>query len=109
MSYAQEIRAAAGRHGLDARLVAAVVWQESSFVTYAWNPEPRYRYLWDVAKRRPFRAPEAIMPQDHSAPVRRQAVDRFPQPVAHALVGHQPFARPLSLAPAHPDSYSALQ
>lgn len=42
-------------HGVDPILVEAVVVKESSGNTFAWNPEPRYRYLWDVRKSRPFR------------------------------------------------------
>lgn len=48
--------AAAERHGLPPDMVLAVITIESSWEPYAWNPEPRYRYLWDVRQRRPFRA-----------------------------------------------------
>lgn len=41
----------------DPALVAAVVWQESNGDPWAYNPEPAYRYLWDVKRRRPFRRP----------------------------------------------------
>lgn len=43
-------------HGLDPLLVEAVVTKESSGNPFAWNPEPQYRYLWDVKKNAPFRA-----------------------------------------------------
>lgn len=42
-------------HGLPARLVAAIIAQESAGKPWAWNPEPRYRYFWDVRARTPFR------------------------------------------------------
>lgn len=41
---------------LDAQLVASFICVESSGNPWAWKPEPPYRYLWDVAKGRPFRA-----------------------------------------------------
>lgn len=28
---------------------------ESSLDEFAWNPEPPYKYLWDVKRKRPFR------------------------------------------------------
>lgn len=54
------ITAAAERHGLRSTLVAALVYQESAASAvgvrvYAYNPEPRYEYLWDVREGRPFR------------------------------------------------------
>jgi len=36
-------------------LALAVCEQESSFDPWAWNPEPKYRYLWDVLLNKPFR------------------------------------------------------
>lgn len=42
-------------HGIDPNVVEAVVQKESSYNPVAWNPEPRYRYLWDVRKNAPFR------------------------------------------------------
>jgi len=50
-----EINAAANRHGLKPLDVAAIVSVESSFNPWAWNPEPRYRYLWDTKQKTPFR------------------------------------------------------
>ena len=47
--------AAAIRHGLDACLLAGIVQQESGGNTWAWNPEPRYGYLWNVREGKPFR------------------------------------------------------
>lgn len=58
-----EVRAAAGRLGLDPRLVASLILVESGGNPYAWNPEPRYRYFWNVVKNKPYRpitAGEAI-------------------------------------------------
>src|SRR5688572_17064220 len=43
-------------HGLPATLVFGVCAVESSDNPYAWNPEPKYRYLWDVRRNKPFRA-----------------------------------------------------
>lgn len=42
--------------GLDPKLVKALVLVESGGNPWAWNPEPRYRYLWDVRANAPFRA-----------------------------------------------------
>lgn len=41
--------------GLESSLVEALVMVESSGNTWSWNPEPRYRYFWDVKLRKPFR------------------------------------------------------
>lgn len=46
---------AARSHGLDPSLVLAVIEQESGFDTWAVNPEPHYRWLWDFRHNRPFR------------------------------------------------------
>jgi len=45
----------AGEYLLDPLLVASFICVESSGNPWAWNPEPHYRYLWDVRKGRPFR------------------------------------------------------
>lgn len=37
-------------------LVLAIIQVESGGDQYAWNPEPKYRYLWDVKRKAPFRA-----------------------------------------------------
>lgn len=50
------IEESAHAHGLDHRLVTAVVLVESGGNQFAWNPEPVYRYFWDVKHGRPFRA-----------------------------------------------------
>lgn len=45
----------AALHGLPPSLVRAVIQVESSWNPWAWNPEPRYRFLWDVRRNIPFR------------------------------------------------------
>ncbi len=55
MIYRDAIALAAGGRGLDPVLVEAVIQQESSGNSDAWNPEPRYRYFWNVHTGRPFR------------------------------------------------------
>lgn len=52
----ETFEAVAARHSLPAVLVAAIVAVESNGNTWAWNPEPRYRYFWDVKRNAPFRA-----------------------------------------------------
>lgn len=49
------IALAAAEFGLDKSLVEAVVVIESGGDEFAWNPEPKYRYFWDVKRGRPFR------------------------------------------------------
>lgn len=49
------ITSESNRVGLPAALVAAMCKVESSMNAWAWNPEPQYRYLWDVKRDRPFR------------------------------------------------------
>ena len=49
------IVAAANQYRISPALALAVCEQESSFDPWAWNPEPRYRYLWDVLLAKPFR------------------------------------------------------
>jgi hypothetical protein len=41
--------------GLPLPLVRAIIQVESSGDIYGWNPEPKYRYFWDVRLNRPFR------------------------------------------------------
>jgi len=36
-------------------VIIAVIATESNFNPGAWNPEPKYHYLWDVKRDRPFR------------------------------------------------------
>lgn len=54
--YRTEVELVSARHGLSADLVQAVSTVESSGNRWAWNPEPKYRYFWDVKRKRPFRA-----------------------------------------------------
>lgn len=49
------IVAVANRYAIPTYLLAAICAKESGFDPWAWNPEPQYRYLWDVAKGEPFR------------------------------------------------------
>ena len=53
--YTALIGATAEQFGLPAILLAAMVRVESDGNTYAWNPEPHYRYLVDVRTGKPFR------------------------------------------------------
>lgn len=43
-------------HAIDPVLVTALTRVESDGNPWAWNPEPKYRYFWDVSRRAPFRA-----------------------------------------------------
>lgn len=47
---------ASRNYGVPAVLLDAFIEVESGGQTLSWNPEPRYRYLWDVKRRAPFRA-----------------------------------------------------
>jgi hypothetical protein len=64
---------AALRHNLAIGLVRAVVHVESGGNPWAFNPEPRYRYVWDVRRWAPFRtlraeeAVSAVPPADFAA------------------------------------------
>lgn len=42
---------------LEPALVCAVCERESGWNQYAWNPEPAWRYFWDVKLKKPFRRP----------------------------------------------------
>ncbi len=55
MIHDASIKAAADLYHLDPILITAIVQKESSGNQWAWNPEPRYRYLWDVRTNQPFR------------------------------------------------------
>lgn len=54
--YRPLIEHVAAARSLDPNLVEAFVLKESSGDRWAWNPEPRYRYLWNVRTQQPFRA-----------------------------------------------------
>lgn len=51
----QAVLDAARTHALHAGLLQAQVIVESNGDPWAWNPEPRYRYLWNVKANGPFR------------------------------------------------------
>lgn len=53
--YRDVLHLVAARREVEPKLVEAMVAVESGFNPWAWNPEPRYRYLWDVKKSEPFR------------------------------------------------------
>lgn len=53
--FAADVALAADEYNLDPILVEAVVRVESSGDPWAWNPEPRYRYFYNVLTRQPFR------------------------------------------------------
>lgn len=62
-AYATEIAAASAARSLDPVLVTALVEQESGVTiedTYAYNPEEKYHYLWNVRTNAPFRAVTAV-------------------------------------------------
>jgi len=51
----EQVKVPALRFGLEPALVAAFVMQESAGDPYAWRPEAKWRYYWDVKQNRPFR------------------------------------------------------
>lgn len=55
MDYREIIEPIAVSVHLDPDLVEAQIGIESAGDKWAWNPEPRYRWLWDVKRREPFR------------------------------------------------------
>lgn len=55
-AYTREITSAALACSLDPRMVEALVMVESGGNTFAWNPEPKYRYLWNLRTKQPFRS-----------------------------------------------------
>lgn len=72
------IRDAASAAGLPLPLVQAIVAVESGGRTYAYNPEPHYRYLWNVAENKPFRT---LTPAERAS--ERPPAD-FPRPAGVA-------------------------
>lgn len=58
----------AHRHNIPETLLHAIVKVESSGNIYAWRAEPKYRYLWDIDKNRPFRKLTASENDGESAP-----------------------------------------
>jgi soluble lytic murein transglycosylase-like protein len=55
----QIISSIAESYELDPQLVLGLVDVESSGDRWAWNPEPRYRYFWNVRANLPFRSVSA--------------------------------------------------
>jgi soluble lytic murein transglycosylase-like protein len=54
-AYRPLIEKTSAQRGIDPDIVEAMVLQESQGRAWAWNPEPRYRYFWDVKRQAPFR------------------------------------------------------
>jgi soluble lytic murein transglycosylase-like protein len=50
-----QLVSAATVYSLEPQLVEALVLVESGGNPYAWNPEPRYRWIWNVRLHQPFR------------------------------------------------------
>jgi len=50
------LTAASNKYHLDSKLVIAQIRVESGDNPWAWNPEPRYRYFWNVRTHAPFRS-----------------------------------------------------
>lgn len=48
-------KSVAAAHGLEPMLVLGIIATESGGRPAAWRPEPPYRYLWDIARGKPFR------------------------------------------------------
>lgn len=46
--------------GLPLPLILAIIKVESGGDVFGWNPEPKYRYFWDVRLNRPFRPVTAL-------------------------------------------------
>lgn len=57
-----------GYHALPLELVLAIIWKESSGIPFAWNPEPRYRWIWNVRTDAPFRQLTTIEIASESPP-----------------------------------------
>lgn len=58
----------ATKFNLDSNLLIAQIFVESGNDPFAWNPEPQYRYFWNVKTRAPFRALTASEVVAESAP-----------------------------------------
>lgn len=56
MTIREQIQSEAQLQALDPDVVLALVMVESGQNPWAWNPEPKYRYLWNVKTKAPFRA-----------------------------------------------------
>lgn len=62
----RELAEMARPFGFEPPLVLALIWQESSGNKWAFNPEPQYRFLWDMKKKMPFRK---LTPQENIAEI----------------------------------------
>ena len=67
-SYISLIRPTAERHKLDPLVVEALITKESSGNTWAWNPEPAWRYFWDIKLNQPFRKTTPVERQSQFPP-----------------------------------------
>lgn len=54
---------------VDPRMVCAIIEKESSWDSWAWNPEPKYRYLWDFDSHKPFRKLSVTELNDENPPL----------------------------------------
>lgn len=54
------IASACRDHALPQAVVDALITVESARNTYAWNPEPKYRWFWDIKSNAPFRRVTAL-------------------------------------------------
>lgn len=59
-TFTSDIRTFASRYGLEANLVEALIIIESGGNPWALNPEPRYRWLWNVMTREPYTASSSV-------------------------------------------------
>lgn len=50
-----ELRGSTCGENVRENLILAIIWQESEGNPWAYNPEPRYRWFWNVKKSEPFR------------------------------------------------------
>lgn len=65
----------AHEYGIEPSLALALCEQESTFDPWAHNPEPNYRYLWDVLRNRPFRK---LTPQENASEIPPADFQTFP-------------------------------
>lgn len=76
IAFWSDIQASAKAFNLDPRIIGGLVQVESGGNPWAWNPEPRYRYFWDVKTDKPFRAITSA-----------ELTSQFPPPDFHSVVG----------------------
>ena len=80
------IVAASVRHAIPVHLIAALCAKESSFDPRAWNPEPRYRYLWDCAAGKPFRK---LTPEENASEIPPRDFTKIGGPLDQEWWGQQ--------------------